>query len=229
MYDDAKSDMESGGYERAIKALERVEGLSAGTVLSQQAQLDLAYLYWKSDEKAQALSTVERFIKLNPSSPGLDYALFLRGIINFNEDHSFLTRWSGQDLSERDQRAARDAYEAFKQLIEQFPTSKYSEDARSRMAYIANSLAAYEVHVARYYYNRGAYLAAVNRAQLTVTEFQRAPATEEALFIMVQCYDKLELPKLRDDADRVLRLNYPNSRFGAEAIAAQVKPWWKLF
>lgn len=227
MYAEAREDMDSGGYERAIKALERVEGLSAGTVLSQQAEIDLAYLYWKTDEKAQALSTVERFIKLNPSSPALDYALYLRGIINFNEDLGLFSRWTGQDLSERDQRAARDAYEAFKQLVEQFPNSKYSVDARSRMAYIVDSLAAYEVHVARYYYNRGAYLAAANRAQQTVTEFQRSPATEEALYIMVQSYDHLNLAKLRDDADRVLRLNYPNSRYIAEGIATKVKPWWK--
>jgi outer membrane protein assembly factor BamD len=230
LYADAKEDMDAGSYERAIKSLERVEGLAAGTLLAQQAQLDLAYLYWKTNEKAQALTTIERFIKLNPSSPALDYALYLRGIINFNDDLGLLGRWAGQDLSERDQRAARDAFQAFRQLVEQFPQSKYAEDARLRMDYIVSSLANYEVHVARYYLRRGAYLAAANRAQQTVTEFQDSPAVEEALAIMVASYDKLDLAQLRDDADRVLRRNYPNSVYLSEGVGTRGKrPWWKLF
>lgn len=222
--------MASGGYERAIKQLERVEGLAAGTLLAQQAQLDLAYLYWKTNEKAQALTSVERFIKLNPSSPGLDYALYLRGLINFNEDLGLFGNLAGQDLSERDQRAARDAFQAFRQLVDQFPASRYAEDARYRMDYIVGSLAKYEVHVARYYFRRGAYLAAANRAQAAVTEFQDSPAVEEALYLMVQSYAKLDLPQLRDDAERVLRQNFPQSRYLTEGLAAgEKKPWWKFF
>lgn len=230
LYASAQEDMASGGYDRAIKQLERVEGLAAGTLLAQQAQLDLAYLYWKTNEKAQALTTVERFIKLNPSSPGLDYALYLRGLINFNEDLGLFSQWAGQDLSERDQRASRDAYQAFRQLVDQFPQSKYAADAGQRMDYIVQSLARYEVHVARYYLRRGAYLAAANRAQSAVTEFQESPAVEEALYILTQSYDKLDLPQLRDDAERVLRQNFPNSRYLTEGLAAgEKKPWWKLF
>jgi outer membrane protein assembly factor BamD len=221
--------MEAGGYDRAIKALDRVEGLAAGTLLAQQAQLDLAYLYWKTAEKAQALTTIERFIKLNPSSAALDYALFLRGVIHFNDDLGLLGSIAGQDLSERDQRAARDAHQAFKQLVEQFPASKYSDDARKRMDYIVNSLAAYEVHVARYYLRRGAYVAAANRAQTAVTEFQFSPSTEEALYILVQSYDKLELTTLRDAADRVLRQNYPQSRFPSEGLSAGKRSWWQVW
>jgi outer membrane protein assembly factor BamD len=228
LYADAKEEMEAGSYDRAIKQLERVEGLAAGSLLAQQAQIDLAYLYWKTAEKAQALTTIERFIKLNPSSPALDYALFLRGVINFNDDLGLLGSFAGQDLSERDQRAARDAYQAFRQLVEQFPNSKYSADARQRMTYIVNSLAAYEVHVASYYLRRGAYVAAVNRAQQAVTEFQESPSVEEALFILVQAYDKLELTLLRDDAERVLKQNFPNSRYLGEGLAAG-RPWWKLW
>lgn len=229
LYVEAKEDIDSGGYERAIKQLERVEGLAAGTLLSQQAQLDLAWLYWKTGEKAQALSSIDRFIKLNPSSAGLDYAIYLRGLVNFNDDLGLLGNWAGQDLSERDQRAARDAWQSFKQLIDQFPTSRYAPDARARMDYIVNSLAAYEVHVARYYLRRGAYLAAANRAQQAVTDFQQTPAVEEALYILVQAYDRLELTQLRDDADRVLRQNYPQSRYLTEGLASKERPWWKLF
>ena len=229
LYADAKEEMEAGGYDRAIKQLERVEGLAAGSLLAQQAQLDLAYLYWKTAEKAQALTTIERFIKLNPSSPALDYALFLRGVINFNDDLGLLGSFAGQDLSERDQRAARDAFQAFKQLVEQFPNSKYSPDARQRMTYIVNTLAAYEVHVARYYLRRGAYVAAVNRAQIAVTEFQQSPSVEEALYILVQSYDKLELTALRDDAERVLHQNFPDSRFPTVGLAAGKRAWWQLW
>jgi outer membrane protein assembly factor BamD len=229
LYAEAKEEIEAGGYERAIKALERVEGLAAGTLLAQQAQLDVSYLYWKTGERAQALSSIERFIKLNPSSPALDYALYLRGVINFNDDLGLLGNLAGQDLSERDQRAARDAYVAFKQLVDQFPRSTYSEDARLRMDYIINSLANYEVHVARYYFRRGAYVAAANRAQQAVTDFQQSPAAEEALFILASSYDKLDLPKLRDDADRVLRENFPNSIYLTKGLQAREKPWWKLW
>ena len=230
LYAEAKADADAGSYDRAIKALERVEGLGAGTLLAQQAQLDLAYLYWRTNEKAQALTTVERFIKYNPSSPALDYALYLRGVINFNDNLGLLGSLARQDLSERDQRASRDAYQAFKQLVDQFPTSRYSADARLRMDYIVNTLASYEVHVARYYFNRGAFVAAANRAQQAVIEFQQAPATEEALHLMVLSYDKLQLLPLRDAAERVLRKNFPNSPYLTGATArADSRPWWRFW
>lgn len=225
LYKDAKDDMGAGSYDRAIKSLERVEGLAAGSLLAQQAQLDLAYANWKTGERSTAISAIDRFIKLNPSSPAFDYALYLKGSINFADSLGLLGTVFGQDLSERDQRAARDSFQAFKQLTEQFPQSRYSGDARQRMAFIVNALAAYEVHVARYYFRRGAYVAAAARAQQAVTEFQQAPAIEEALHIMVQSYDKLDLTQLRDDADRVLRKNFPNSPLLAGNSGG--KPWWK--
>ena len=229
LYKEAREDMDAGSYERAIKSLERVEGLAAGSLLAQQALLDLAYLNWRTGEKATALTTIERFIKLNPSSPALDYAYYLRGTINFNDNLGLLGTLGGQDLSERDQRAARDAFQAFKLLVEQFPTSRYASDARARMNYIVNSLASYEVHVARYYFRRGAYVAAANRAQQAVSEFQQSPAIEEALYILTQSYDKLQLTGLRDDADRVLRSNYPNSAYLTEGLSAREKRWWKFW
>jgi outer membrane protein assembly factor BamD len=230
LYAEAKADADAGSYDRAIKALERVEGLGAGTLLAQQSQLDLAYLYWKTSEKAQALSTIERFIKYNPSSPALDYAMYLRGVINFNDNLGLFGNLSGQDLAERDQRASRDAFQSFKQLVEQFPASRYSADARLRMDYIVNTLASYEVHVARYYFNRGAYVAAANRAQQAVTEFQQAPAAEEALHLMMLSYDKLQLLPLRDAAERVLRANFPDSSYLSGVSAkAPSKPWWRFW
>ena len=229
LYSDAKEDMASGNWDSAIKTLERVEGRAAGTLLAQQAQLDLAYGYWKTNEKAQALSTLDRFIKLNPSSPGLDYALYLRGMVNFNDNLGLFGFLSGQSLSERDQQASRDAYQSFKQLVDQFPESKYAEDGRVRMDYIVNALADYEVHVARYYLKRGAFVAAANRAQQAVTAYPQAPAGEEALYILAEAYDRLGLTVLRDDARRVLKSSFPQSRYLGEGLRAQDKPWWQLW
>ncbi len=230
LYKEAREDMDSGSYERAIKSLERVESLAAGSLLAQQALLDTAYLNWKSGERAAAQTAVDRFIKLNPSSPALDYALYLRGIINFIDNLGLLGSSFGQDLSERDQKASREAFQAFKQLVDQFPKSRYTPDAQARMNFIIHSLANYEVHVARYYFRRGAYVAAAARAQSAVAEYAQTPAAEEALFIMVESYDKLQLTTLRDDAHRVLRKNFPNSGFRNQGLAGgDKKPWWKFW
>jgi outer membrane protein assembly factor BamD len=227
LYSEAKEEAATGNYDRAGKLYERLEGRAAGTVLAQQAQLERAYAMYRAGEKAQALSILDRFVKLHPTSPALDYAYYLRGLVNFNDNLGILGSLTSQDLSERDQQASRDAYDAFKQLVDQFPESTYADDARVRMNYIVNSLAAYEVHVARYYFRRAAYVAAANRAQRTVQEFQQAPATEEALFIMVQSYEALGLAELRDDADRVLHQNFPNTTLYSEGIGAKKSPWWK--
>jgi len=227
LYAEAKEEAAAGNYEKAVKLLERLEGRAAGSVLSQQAQIERAYYLWKSGEKAQALSTLERFIKLHPTSPALDYALYLQGLVNFNDNLGLLGSYTAQDLSERDQQASRDSYQSFKQLTEQFPQSTYAEDARLRMNYIVNSLAAYEVHVARYYLRRGAYVAAANRAQQAVQEFQRSPSTEEALVILAQSYDRLGLTDLRDDTARILKANYPDASIDADLAGRRKAPWWR--
>ncbi len=230
LYAEAKDELSSGGYDRAAKLFERLEGRAAGTLLGQQAQIERAYAMYRSGDKAQALSILERFIKLQPTSPAVDYALYLQGLINFNDNLGILGNLSRQELSERDQQASRDSFQSFKQLVEQFPQSRYAEDARVRMNYIVNSLAAYEVHVARYYFRRGAFVAAANRAQQTVQDFQQTPSAEEALFLMVRSYDRLGLSQLRDDADRVLRKNYPNSAFlSAEGVVPKSRAWWQVW
>ena len=229
LYAQAKDDLASGSFDAAIKALERVEGRASGTLLGQQATLDLAYAQWRTNERVLAIATLDRFIKLHPSSPGMDYALYLKGLVNFNDNMGFLSSVSRQNLSERDQQASRDAFQAFGQLVEQFPESKYSDDARARMDYIVNALAEYEVHVARYYYRRSAFLAAANRAQQAVRDYQRAPASEEALYIMAASYEKLGLDTLRVDAERVLKTNFPNTRYVKDGVRLPDKPWWQFW
>ena len=229
LYSEARDEASAGNYERAGKLFERLEGRAAGTILAQQAQLERAHILYKSNEKAQALTVLERFIKLHPTSPAFDYALYLQGLVNFNDNLGLFGNLSKQDLSERDQQASRDSYQSFKQLTEQFPQSTYAEDGRVRMNYIVNSLAAYEVHVARYYFRRGAYVAAVNRAQQAVKDFQESPSAEEALFIMVQSYDRLGLDQLRDDANRVLAKNFPKTAFSAVGLKGKERSWWQFW
>lgn len=227
LYAEAKEESSAGNVEKAAKLYERLEGRAAGSILAQQAQIERAYILWKSGEKAQALTVLERFIKLNPTSPALDYALYLQGLVNFNDNLGLLGSLASQDLSERDQQASRDAYQSFRQLVDQFPQSTYSDDARLRINYIVNSLATYEVHVASYYFRRGAYVAAANRAQRVVQEFQQSPSTEEALYIMRMSYDRLGLDELRDDADRVLKQNFPGTTIFANGLGNRKSPWWK--
>jgi outer membrane protein assembly factor BamD len=234
LYADAKDDAADGNFETAVKKLEKVEARASGTLLSQQAQIDLAYAYFRTGEKAQALAKLDRFIRLHPTSPALDYVYYLQGLINFNEDLGLFGSLAKQDLSERDQQASRDAYDSFKQVVERFSTSKYAEDSRLRMNHIVNSLAAGEVHVARYYLRRGAYLAAVNRAQQAVIEYRQSPAIEEGLYIMAQSYDKLGLEPLRDDTLRILKQSFPNSAFLSGQTASAVptlktKPWYQFW
>lgn len=229
LYAEGKDELESGGYDRAAKIFERVEGRAAGTILAQQATLDLAYTQYRANERAAALATIDRFIKLQPSSPALDYAYYLRGIVNFNDKLGVLSALSRQDLSERDQQASREAYQSFRQVVEQFPQSRYAGDAKLRMDYIVNALAAYELHVARYYFRRGAYVAAANRAQQVVLEFQQAPSNEEALYILVASYEQLGLDQLRTDSLRVLEKNFPNSRYLREGLGQPQKAWWQFW
>lgn len=233
LYSEAKEEASQGNYERAGKLYERLEGRASGTTLAQQAEIERAYMLYKSGEKAQALSTLDRFIKLHPTSAAVDYALYLQGLVNFNDNLGLLGSLARQDLSERDQQAAKDSYQSFKQLVDEYPQSLYADDAHARMNYIVNSLAAYELHVARYYFRRGAYVAAANRAQTVVSDFQQTPSVEEALFIMSQSYDKLGLTELRDDAERVLRANFPNTTVAADGIGnppgSSKKPWWQVW
>lgn len=228
LYAEAKEEASQGNFERAGKLYERLEGRASGTALAQQAQIERAYMLFKGGEKAQALSTLERFIKLHPTSAAIDYALYLQGLINFNDNLGLLGSLARQDLSERDQQAARDSYQSFKQLVDQYPQSLYADDSRVRMNYIVNSLAAYELHVARYYLKRGAYVAAAARAQQVVVEFQHSPSAQEALFIMAESYDKLGLTQLRDDANRVMQKNFPGA-VTADGFGTTKRAWWQLW
>lgn len=228
LYAEAMDERNSGNFDKAVQLFEKLEGRAAGTPLAQQAQLEKAYAHYKAGEQAQAVVTIDRFIKLHPASPAIDYALYLRGIVNFNDNLGLFGWLSQQDLSERDQKAAKVSFESFKELAERFPDSRYAPDARLRMTYIVNSLAQSEVHVARYYYQRGAYVAAINRAQTAIADYRGVPAVEEALFIMLKSYEALKMDDMAKDTRRVLETNYPQSAYLSNS-ATKEGPWWKLW
>ena len=229
IYAEAKDEARSGAYDKAIPLFEKLEGRAAGTPLAQQAQLEKAYAQYKSGEQAQAVATLDRFIKLHPASPALDYALYLKGLVNFNDNLGLFGSISRQDLSERDQKAAKESFESFKELATRFPESRYTPDARARMGYTVNSLAQSEVHVARYYYSRGAYVAAINRAQTAIADYRDVPALEEAAYIVYKSYDALGMTQLRDDTKRIIEKTYPQSEFLTKGFRAIDSPWYKFW
>ena len=229
LYGEAKDSMGSKDWGQAIKYFEKLEARYPYGRFAQQAQLEIAYSYWKDNERASAIAAADRFIKLYPNHPNVDYAYYLKGLINFNENTGLLAGLSNPDMSERDPKATREAFNTFKELATRFPNSKYAPDAIERMRYLVNSLASHEVHVARWYMRRGAYVAAANRAQYAVKEYPRAPATEEAIFIMIKAYDALGLDDLRDGAARVMKTNFPNSEYLKPGGVKREAPWWKLW
>jgi outer membrane protein assembly factor BamD len=229
IYAEAKDELNSGAYDKAVLLFDKLEGRAAGTPLAQQAQIDKAYAHFKAAEPALAVATLDRFLKLHPASPAIDYALYLKGIVNFNDDLGLFSALTRQDLAERDQKAAKESFESFKELVARFPASRYAPDAAARMNYIVNSLAQSEVYVARYYFERGAYLAAINRAQTAIRDYSGVPALEEALFIMVKSYDALGMTDLRDDSQRVLTKNYPQTLYLTQGFKPKNNPWWKLW
>ena len=228
LYAEAKENLNDGNYERAVKLFETLESRYPFGRYAQQAQLEVAYAYYKDNEPISSIAASDRFIKLHPNHPNVDYAYYLKGLANFNEDLGPLGGLIEQDMSERDPKAARDAFLAFKELVTRFPDSKYAADSIARMNYLVNALASNEVHVAKYYMKRQAWVASANRAKEVLRNYPEAPALEEALAIMVVSYDKMELTGLRDDTLRVMALNFPNSKY-ASGVNLEGRPWYSLW
>ncbi|MDA1117264.1 MAG: outer membrane protein assembly factor BamD [Proteobacteria bacterium] len=228
LYGEARDAGAQRDWPKAIKYLQKLEARYPYGRYAQQAQLEIAYAYWKDRERASAIAAAERFIKLYPNHDSVDYAYYLKGLINFTEDDGLLAFLADPDMAERDPKAAQEAFASFREVVTRFPESKYAEDSAARMRYLVNALARHEVHVARYYMKRGAYLAAANRAQQTVANFPQAPATEEALYLMMQAYGALGLADLRDDAERVMRRNFPDSPYFKGPVKRKVS-WWRIW
>ena len=226
LYKEAHDSLYEGNYTRAIKLYETLEARFPYGRYAQQAILESAYANYRAGESATAVAACDRFIRTYPNHPNVDYAYYLKGLVNFREDQGILGYVYELDPSEREPKGMRDSFLTFKELVTKFPKSRYADDAIDRMKYLSNALALYEVKVARYYYNRGAYVAAVNRAQASLVNFPRTPANEEALDILVKSYGELGLPQLRDDSQAILQRTFPDSVYITGAVS---KPWWKLW
>jgi outer membrane protein assembly factor BamD len=229
LYGEAKDAMSNKDWPRAIKYLEKLEARYPYGRFAQQAQLEIAYAHWKDNERASAIAAVERFIKMYPNHANADYAWYLKGLINFNDQYILFSHVFTPDMTDRDPKSTRESFNAFKEVVTRFPDSRYVADSVARMRYLVNALASHEVHVARYYMKRGAYLAAANRAQFAIRHYSQAPAIEEAVFVLVKAYDALGMDELRDAADRVMRKNFPDSRYLKAGGERKDVPWWRLW
>jgi len=227
-YKAAKDEFDNQNWDAAIKLYEQLEAKFPFGRFAQQAQIEVAYAYYKQGETAQAVTALEKFIKLHPNHANVDYALYLKALANFKEDLGPLARLVSQDLADRDPKAARESFEGFKELVTRFPESRYASDSRERMAYLVEALARHEINVARYYLSRGAYLAAVNRAQDAITRFPNSPAHRQALDIMIEGYDRMGMKELRDDAKKVLAKNFPTDPL-AQTGRNRSASWWKFW
>ncbi len=209
LYEEARAALDTGNYQTAIEYYEKLDSRYPFGPHAQQGHLEIVYAYYKGDEPASAIAAADRFIKLHPRHPNVDYVYYIKGLTNFNQGRGILSGLLPTDDSQRDPGAARQAFEDFSELVQRFPESEYSADAAQRMVYLRNNLAEYELHVARYYMRRKAYVAAANRAKYVIENYQRTPSVSDALVLMANAYREMELYDLAADALRVLELNYP--------------------
>ena len=229
LYKKAHKALESYDFNGAIKNYEQLTARFPFTDEARQARLDLIYAYYRAGEGESATDAADTFIRENPTHPRVDYAWYIKGLVDFERTPNAIESLFRADLTKRPPSTARKSFAAFKTVVEQYPKSEYAHDSLQRMVYLRDRLASYEVHVARYYYQRGAYLAAVNRAQLALADYREVPALEEALYIMYMSYDKLGMTELRDDAKRVLTQNYPQSEYLSRGFRGKDDPWWKIW
>src|SRR5262245_17423452 len=225
LYDMAKHASDNHNYKDAITYYEQLEARFPFSNPARQGQLDLMYAYYKNREPESAIDQADQFIRENPAHPRIDYAYYIKGLVQFERNPNFLERWFSADLSERPPIDARKSFQAFQTILERFPNSEYAEDSRRRMVFLRNRLASYEVYVAEYYLKRGAYVGAINRAKYCIENYDGAPQVKRALEIMAESYRKLGMNDLAADSEKVLKENYAN----ADKAVEEKKHWWKIW
>lgn len=220
LYEEARAALDSGNYQTAIDYYEKLDSRYPFGPYAQQGQLEIVYAYYKGDEPASAIAAADRFVRLHPRHPHVDYVYYIKGLTSFNQGRGLLSGILPVDDSQRDPGAARQAFDDFSELVRRFPDSEYAEDAAQRMVYLRNNLARYELHVANYYMRREAYVAAANRAKYVVENYQRTPSVSDALVLLVKAYREMGLYDLAADSLRVLELNFPAHSAIPELAAA---------
>jgi len=227
LYKKAKKSLDSYDFQTAIKTYEALAARFPFTDQARQARLDLIYAYYRAGENESATDAADTFIRENPTHPRVDYAWYVKGLVDFDKPPNAFEHLFRVDLSKRPPSTARKSFSAFRTVVEQYPKSEYAHDAEQRMIYLRDRLANYELHVAQYYMKRGAYVAAAQRAKGCIEQFDGSPAIPEALQIMIQSYDRLNLTPLAEQTRKVYELNYSGQVRQAQAEIK--KPWWKVW
>ena len=228
LYAAGQEKMADKNYDKAIEYFQKLEARYPHGAYATQAQLEVAYAYYKKTEPVLCLSAVDRFIKLHPNHPNLDYAYYLKGLATFNE-RGIMEKYTKQEINDRDPKTLRVSFNAFKELVERFPTSRYAKDSTQRMIYLVNTLAMHEMHVARYYMQRKAYVAALNRSRYVLETYPNSVAVEDALVTMISAYDAMDMTDLKGDTLRILKTNYPENPMVTGKINEDEKIWWKFW
>jgi outer membrane protein assembly factor BamD len=226
LYERARKSMESQDFNNAIRMYEGLTARYPFAEESRQARLDLIYAYYRAREPESAIDAAETFIRENPTHPRVDYAWYVKGLVDFERMPNALERFFKVDLSERPPHTARKAFASFKTVVERYPTSDYAHDSQRRMVYLRNRLADYELYVARYYMKRGAWVASAQRSKQTIEQFDGAPAVREAMEILIESYDRLGMKDLADQAREVYAYNFPTD---TARVAEEKKSWWKFW
>jgi len=211
LFVDAREALDNGLYQKAIQTLSAIDSRFPFGPISHQVQLDLIYAYYKSSNADQGIALTDRFLKLNPNHPNIDYVYYMRALINESSETNLFQDLAGIDRSDRDPSSSREAFSDFRKIVDEYPSSKYAADSRKRMIKIKSRLAQYELSVARYYIKREAFASAANRGRYIVEYFSPSLEVEEALEIMIESYDRLGLEDLKRNALQVLAANYPNN------------------
>lgn len=228
LYAAGQEKMADKNYDKAIEYFQKLEARYPHGIYATQSQLEVAYAYFKKQEPVLCLSAIDRFIKLHPNHPNLDYAYYLKGLATFNE-RGIIEKYTKQEINDRDPKTLRVSFNAFKELVERFPTSRYHKDATQRMIYLVNTLAMHEMHVARYYMQRKAYVAALNRARYVLETYPNSSSVEDALVTQISAYDAMDLTDLKNDTLRILKTNYPENPMVTGKINEDEKIWWKFW
>jgi outer membrane protein assembly factor BamD len=229
LYEMAKKASDNGNYRDATQYYEQLEARFPFTNAARQGQLDLMYAYYKNREPEAAIDQADQFIRENPAHPRVDYAYYIKGLVQFERNPNFIERWFNADLSQRPPIDARKSFQSFQTLLQRFPNSEYAEDARKRMIFLRNRLASYEVYVASHYLERGAYVGAINRAKFAIENYDGSPQIRQALEIMAESYRRLGMTDLAADTEKVMSENYAALNDTQLEPEQQKKHWWKFW
>jgi len=228
LYDRSKKSLDNGDFTNAIRYYETLEARYPFSNQARQGQLDLIYAYYRNGQPESVVDEAEQFERENPTHPRVDYTLYMRGMAQFGGEQSAFHKLFRVDISRRPPKGARDAYSAFAELLRRYPNSDYAADARQRMVFLRNRIAEYENHIARFYLERGAFAAALNRASYTLQVYDGAPTTPETLQIVIEAYRNLGLYDLAADSERVLATSFPDAQ-PASQVYEQDEPWYQFW